>query len=671
MEKVKRNRIYVLLLAFLLLITTIFSIGGTKVKAETVTPNFANTNVLDDLKSSKDFNILDYPFYTSEESEMYIMNVVEYCYSFDVFNQQNYGLYLYVYNPNGIEINTVEGVNKVQMAVGYNDAGAPNRYEKFDLKFCSKAEENLYKGLFYKFKVIDHAISDGSTMVQRVKSSARRYDISGIEILAKGVNFPTEYRVGGTYTFTGYAKGYGANKNAESTLVGTVNQLETVELEVHNTYYRTGEYETNHRHDLTSVYFAVPNRYFEEYGKLQKIKAEWYEYVTTPICITSNQTVYDLLNPYLGKDTRNTEIALQLYTGWQEMIGSSGHYYKYNWAYNCDRGTSVVNESCKKICYLFSTNGEDISNYVLSAERLQEYVENYNRSFDSGYIDIPGKEISRDLFEITLSSDRTAIPYVDDVHHKLVEFDADNTFDMLNYDSTHSGWHKFFAGLFGLGPTELDQNYKDISPIKIVTEEDMNSGNIAKNLLIDDSEEALDEFIDFYNKSLKEDKTVVLFRFAQTDYESLPVIAYDWMKGKNLSGSYGKDTYIVTESVFLNFDIIELTFNKEGEYTIIPVVSSPVDIYNDITIPESQIPWWYIILGILVLILALWLLSVTGILPLLFKLIIWIILLPFKIIKALIQGGVKAHKKRKLKEKKKLEKLMLKNEKKLEKQKEE
>ena len=651
MDKLIRKKIYVIILAFFLLFSSFFSSGFTSVKADTRELKFDQTNVLDDLRSSKGFNILNYPFYSSEEPEMSIMNVVEYCYSFDVLNQNEYGLYLYLYNPNGRKIDTTDGVNTVQMAVSYNESGVPNAYEKFDLKFCSVSEEQFYERLFYKFKVVDHKSSDGKTMVQRVNSHARRYDISGIEILEKGKNLPVEYGVGGTYTFKGYAKGYGVDPNEESTLICEVNELETIQLEVHDTYYRTGEYETNHRHDLTSVYFAVPNRFFEEYGKLQKIKAEWYEYETTPICVTSNDTVYDLLYPHLGKYTYESEDNyLQLYTGYQQMVGSAGHYDKYNWAYNCDY-TTAINKSCKRISYLFSTNGADIAKYVLSSDRIKNYVESYNKSFTDGYINVPGKNISHDLFEKTLSSERLEVPYVDeDIHHKLVEFDADNTFDMLNYDETHSGWQKFFAGLFGLGPNDVDQSYKGISPIHIVTEEDMAKDNISSTLLIDGADDSLEDFREFYEESTSEEKTVVLFRFAQTDYLNLPVIAYNWAAGKNLSGNYGNDTYIIQESVFLNFDIIELTFNKAGVYTVIPVVNSPIDIYNDITIPDKTLEWWQILLAIIFLILVLWLLSVTGILPFIVKAIIWIILLPFRLIKALINAISKSIKKKKDKE---------------------
>ena len=196
----------------------------------------------------------------------------------------------------------------------------------------------------------------------------------------------------------------------------------------------------------------------------------------------------------------------------------------------------------------------------------------------------------------------------------------------------------------------MDQSYKGISPIKIVTAEDMAKDNLSSALLIDGSEEALEDFRNFYDESTKADKTVVLFRFAQTDYMNLPVMAYDGYKGKNLSGQYGKDTYIVQESVFMNFDIIQLTFNKEGVYTVIPVVNSPIDIYNDITIPDnSGLAWWQIlliVLAIILLVILLW-----PILPYIINFLIWLICLPFKLLGMLFKAIGKSVKKRKAKKK--------------------
>ncbi len=640
MIKTMRNKIYVVLLALLMLISSFFSMGFTTARAESNTVKFDETNVMDDLRSSKTFNILNYPFYVSEKPEMYIMNVVEYCYSFDIQKQGNYGLYLYIYNPNGRNIDISEGVNKVEMAAGYDSDGSPNCYEKFDLKFCSKSEEEFYKGLFYKFKVVDHKSLDGKTILQRVKSSARRYDISGIEILEQGKTLPVEYGVGGTYTFKGYAEGYGALVT-ENSLTCEVKELETIQLEVHKTNFRTGEYQTNHRHDLTSVYFSVPQRFFDDYGNLQKIKAEWYEYETNPIAVTSNTSLYNSLNEQIGKNTSTNDMPISLYSGYQQLVGSNGHYNSYNFGYNV---YGEVHDRIDTLYYVFSTNGADISQYTLSSSRLQSYIENYNKTFVNGTINIPGKKISADLFNKDLDANRKSVAYVgNDIHHKLVNIDANDEFDMLNYQESNSGWKRFFAGLFGLGPSEVSQSYKGISPIHIVTDEERNGANLSTTLLIDNSESALSAFTNFYDREKAKGNKTVLFRFAQTDYEAIPVIAYNEHTGTNISKQYGKDTFVVRESVFLNFDIIELTFSKEGKYTVIPVVSSPIDIYNDITIPEVKNPWAWLetLLAIVLIVLLFVFLWVTGLLPFVLKAIGWIILLPFRIIAWIVNAITK------------------------------
>ena len=616
--------------------------------------NFDRTNVLDDLRSSEGFDILKYPFYETATSEMRIINVVEYCYSFKANMRANYGLYLYVYNPNGKNIDTDSNANTVQMAVAYDsypitNESKPMAYEKFNLQFCNKSEETNYKNLFYKFKVIDHESADGKTIAERINSGARRYDISGFEIQEYRGTI-NDYTVGGTYIFTGYAAGYGSDTSStESTLSCTVRDLETIRLETTSTFYRTGEYKKNYQHDLTSVYFAVPETFFEKYGSLQKIKADWYEYVTTPIAITSKTEVYDNLLPWIGKDIGNfnNDVPLSLYTGYQKLIGPGGHYAKYDWVYNAHPGDTTHAEAniyCQRLNWLFSTNGSSISEYVVSAQRLQEYVDTYDKSADSGYLPIAGKRINGDLFETGLSADRAAVSYLgNDIHHKQVNFDANDEFNMLNYDESNSGWLKFFQGLFGFAPSETDESYKGISPIHEVTAEDMAQTDISKRLLIDGRDEPLQKFKDFYNAAVnnkKNPKRVILLRFAQTDFMRLPVMAYNNHTGTNLDKKYGASTYVVQESVFYNFDILELTFSREGNYTVIPVVHNPIDIYNDITLPKNpnNPDWWKIIFGLLLGILLLVLLQVTGFLPFVFRVILCVVLLPFKAIAALFKG---------------------------------
>lgn len=675
MAKTIRNKIYACFLVILLLISSLFSMGFTTVSADTSELKFDQTNVMDDLRSSKTFNVLNYPFYQSEKPEMFIINVVEYCYSFDVLRQGNYGLYLYLYNPNGRDINTDMGVNKVQMAVGYNADGSPNDYEKFDLMFCSKSEEKFYEGLFYKFKVIDHISADGKTVLQRVKSSARRYDISGFEILEKRQNRSVEYGVGGTYTFTGYAKGYGAYANEESTLNCEVTDLETIELDVKHTFYRskTSSLGAGHQNQLDTVYFSVPKRFIEEYGRLQRIKAEWYEYKTKEILVTSNKSFYNKASPYIGVNLGAVdEFGMQEYN---ESIYYSlgmnagdwgGGLHAAKWGWNLGKG--YLHTACQALYYMFLV--DSISEYDPYAEvveiggiqsnDLYEYIKRYNKTYNNGTLPIKDRTISADLFESDIDDSRK----IDNEHGKIqmgysyYDFDADVDLQTLKSwsDTSPSFWENWVN--FGLGAAFTggpEETSITVAPIQILKETDLQGTNaeISSRLLINSADvNALkSEYNDAVtiNSSSDEEKVVVLFRFATSDYYSQGVDIIELGEGflwsdKMTSGQ----AYIAQESVFFDFDIIQLTFNKEGTYTVIPVVASPIDIVNDITPPvylDDGLDWWQILLAIIFLILALWLLSITGILPLLVKGIVWLILLPFRLIGKLLKAITKKRKK--------------------------
>lgn len=146
----------------------------------------------------------------------------------------------------------------------------------------------------------------------------------------------------------------------------------------------------------------------------------------------------------------------------------------------------------------------------------------------------------------------------------------------------------------------------------------------------------------FYEEN-KADNHIIAFRFAITDYYSAPVDVVELGGGllgadKYISGQ----AYRAKQSVFFDFNVIQLTFNDNGEYTVIPVVSNPIDIINDITSP-TQFPdknfdlkkLLQIILGGLLLIV--FLVVLMPILPTIISVIIKIILLPFRMITAIFK----------------------------------
>ena len=139
---------------------------------------------------------------------------------------------------------------------------------------------------------------DGKTIAERVNSNGRKYSITGVELLTEGETNATDYGVGGTYTYTGYAAGYGADAEAESTLACTVPPFETVELDVHHTYYRAKAITTwASRRRWTACFSTSRSGLYEKYGELYKIACQWYEYKTNPALVTENLEKYNALSP--------------------------------------------------------------------------------------------------------------------------------------------------------------------------------------------------------------------------------------------------------------------------------------------------------------------------------------------------------------------------------------
>lgn len=266
MEKIKHG--LCLFFALFVLMTTAVFAGfapvNTVLAAENTENNFDNTAVTDDL-AEYDLSQFVYDKYGSIQ----FVTLAEYCFSASALNMENYALYVYIYNPARLAISERQGANTVNMAIAYDEDGNPCDYANVPLKLCGIATGD-YSKLLYKFRIIDE---DGAILrnarTHESDNGYRRYDIAGIQLWETGADNARDYGVGGTYKFTGYAKGYGTDQNAENNLLCSVEELETVKLNVRHTYYRTktSSKGAGYQNQLDTVYFAVPKRLFDTYGK--------------------------------------------------------------------------------------------------------------------------------------------------------------------------------------------------------------------------------------------------------------------------------------------------------------------------------------------------------------------------------------------------------------------
>lgn len=653
----KKNRFLLCIIAIVMVICTIFMVVHPTVAYAAENGNsYDKTNVLDDLQSSsvngEPFDIKDYPF--DESREVQIINFVEYCYSYKANMRGNYGLYVYVYNPKGLNLDADSKQNKIQMATSYNADGTPNSYTKFNLQFCSKVEDGNYKNLFYKFKVVDKEVN-GKTFSERVNSNERRYDISGIELLTYGSKNATEYGVGGTYTFTGYAQGYGPDENAKSNLFCVVEDLETLELTVHHTNFRTNvsSLGADHYNEVNTVYFAVPERVFETYGNLQKIRAEWWEYKTKMAAITSNYDYYqNTLMKYIGTYTGeyNSSVDNFLYSGYSGQSGTGYAIHNFDWTYNKNLDTQSsllmtqtyfskkVSDILPYAFYSPAVSVDSVFSFLYSdpiagdvdSTQVQEWIYNYSNNLGNGYIDCNGRQISKDLFEDSVDEGRT-MGYNDKT------IDLSDTFDLNSYDSNHSWWDKLWD--YGFSWPATDGDYKNVAPIYEVKASDLtgSDSDISTRLLV--NKDDVSHLKEFYDEEVANGNRVILFRFANTDYYCAPAFT------PHTENIMNTDTYVAQQTVFFDFDIIELTFNKDGVYHVIPVVSSPTDIVNGFTQPPAEFQWWKVVLAIIMLILLV--IILWPVMPYVISGIWWVICLPFKGISLLVKSIKKSCKKRK------------------------
>lgn len=563
--------------------------------------NFDATNVLEDLISAENFDITQYP--ADDSGQLSILNFVEYCYSANPKNRDNYALYVYLYNPARIKLE--KALISIQLGIGDSKENISD-YNKYYLSFlnCSNGD---YSKLFYKYKV-----KGAEGLADIVDSKKRVYGLSGMEVSRISID---EYPVENKYIFSGYASGYGTDTSAKSTLKSEVSELETVSLDVHSTYYNMGKSSPssaveNHIH---TAYFAVPQYLFDKYGSLQRIKAEWYEYKTQPIIVTRKADWANDFQQYIAVSADRMNNPYMMTYGRHGMTAP----YTYDWGYNV---SSYCETKTDKLYYMFYDDNKFNGDILYTGKSLIDYIHNYNKSFDTGVIDTrDGKRISNDLFLSTVDNGRER-------GHNIKEFDAKDTFNMLKYDSSSSFWGQFKTYFYG-----NNSSVQEIEPITVLGALDLigNDDNISAKYLINKND--LSAVRDYQNSasSLLNPTKTVLFRFAATEYMSRQI---EISKGSTLNSDIA---YMTQQTIFKNFDILQLTFAREGKYTVIPVVSNPIDIADNGDNPKEKygFNWWilvYIILGILLLIIF-W--PIIGpILGAIVKLILFIICLPFKLI---------------------------------------
>ncbi len=582
---------------------------------------YENRNVWDDLQGATiDGEGIDLNLYNFDEHKnVQIISFIEFCYSPFKAKHEDYGLYVYIYNPRGLDFTKNTLLNKIQFR--YTGKISSN-YHKYNLQYLNRSNKAGYEGLFYKFKVVLNDMQRAE-ILNTLNSSARVYEVSGIELYSEGVN-ATEYKLANEYTYTGYAKGYGSEATTDDTLSCTTNIITVIQPRVYSTDYvfegtNSEEYTRYKTQDVIhSVYFSVPKEIAQKYEYMYEIHAQWLKAKMAPAIVTSNKAIYDDLIRYVGSQINACLDDLNYGLQWEWLVNGDEKVINYDTGNthaenavnpNQPEGSLYWGDDLNILSYLpYLFYREDAKSQV-SAEELKQWINEDYANFSSAFMDysktrhavngVDGGELFREKIPGTNHLRRLFENYDKKVTDAYIRHDD-------KYPITSVTWgQNFFEWLFGNGHHIVEKYETDVEAIHEVTRSDFKRTikETCDNLFI--SELDYDKFKEFYDLN-REKNIIYLFRFASSERQTSSLLNFiiekeDWTSAricKALQGEENKPGYAFQDDCFLNFDIIDISYEKKGAQYTIPVVMSPIDIVPNITPPPETIkgkgglPWW-------------------------------------------------------------------------------
>jgi hypothetical protein len=317
--------------------------------------------------------------------------------------------------------------------------------------------------------------------------------------------------------------------------------------------------------------------------------------------------------------------------------GKAGDMYVADWGWNL--GTGYFHSPTNVLYYMFYVSdieeydpyAKKVSSGGVESNELYEYIRAYTKTYENGRLPVKNGTISADLFEADIDESRK----MDNASGKIqmgyscYDFDADLDTQVLSSwsESDPSFWdnwkHFGLGAAFTGGPEEAS---RVVAPIQILGADDLDGSDakVSERLLVNMKD--VSSIQETYTKAVENDEVVVLFRFATSDYYAQSATIIE--PGAGFLGAdkkYENQAYIAKESVFFDFDIIQLTFNKEGIYTVIPVVADPIDAIGGITPPvdlPGEMEWWQIVFALAMIVLLI--LVLAPLWPYILKAILWV-----------------------------------------------
>lgn len=568
----EKRKIVLLLMVALIAFGAFSGFAPTEGTSETIeiSTSLETSDVLEDLAQSGvdgiGFDASNYP--ADEDGEIRIIYAVEFGYTQIEALQQHYGIFVYIYNPTGVSIMPADTVNNLTMDV--DGSG----YSEYELRFISRSADNI----FYKFKIIDNSDTVGERILDKVNPEMRTYSFGEFEYIAEGDFAFSSAALGMSFSYTGYSAALGDGNN-DSTLQCSFKQVRTISLEVKHANYKagfSGNEVMGYQTDVNSVYFSIENEVLEEYGDLVGLKATWHQYTTPNIPVIRDRDLYDELRRFSGAVVSSESMQsaydanfVPLYYELKDDLGYDdvplADLFSRFWYYL--RASAVAAPGGEYVLApLVFYSGSSVD-----ADELLDAIAAYDKTYLNGEVTVNGKTYSADV----LQSDRwpnSILGQVDFESGEVVKEVSVDDLDDVSLIHLNIEFEWLFEAFYG---TEQGEAIKDITPIEELTEDKLLSATAADDVLIDQNQ--IEDVLADVRSAASNDETTYIYRFAYSPYFTVeyPSNIFETNPGG----------YCAKQGVFLDFDIIHLTFDKEGVVTILPVAMDPVDVTSDIEEP--------------------------------------------------------------------------------------
>ena len=519
-----------------------------------------NTSVEADLKKMK-HSLADYP---KDPTATYcrIVDFIEYSYEYDG-TSEDYGIYIYLYNPSGKKIDTSSATIKMQGLGESNSLGDGSGLADLNLIYCDHSTSSGYEYVFYKFKV-GHVTK---TIHPKLSRDMRHYHIDSVTFAYSGTNQKQLFAIGGRYSFIGYMPYCNKSQTLNNTLQQFVSDKTAVDIELHPVTWKTQTTDNGYGYCqcMYSVYFAVPNDIINTYGDVNKkitkglkeIRGSFEEYKVNGV-ITPDSVAYNTLYKYMNRpvtEEGNEDIPVVICPEYELHEKHNVKTHTCSHRYNCTRKNISDDDYISKYTSVFKYHGDGKEFSKLSVEVVTTALNSIWE--DKGFMHMgivePGRKLGYQMYKVEAGEDLTA--------------------QIATYASVNT---KFQAWLKGESNLYIeDEVYEKAESIQVITSADVANDveEVSKNLFIE--EDAVDSLKEFVTESNAENKTVYIMRFAVRDYYFVP--ARLTVDNKVYSQNDGNYYYEMT--IFKDLDIF--TFEFEDKYqksTIIPVLAEPVDV---------------------------------------------------------------------------------------------